>query len=75
MHASGRVIGSTIYIYDEASEKALRTLEHEYLDCILTRKLINPLVTIINTLIKVQENYVYREKEQIVENLLRLIFD
>lgn len=71
----GQVVGSIIYVYNEASEEALRTLKHEYLDCILTRKLINPLVTLINMFVKVQKEYVYREKEQIVEKLLRLLSD
>ena len=70
---SGKVIGTTIYVYDEDPQEALNTLKHEYLDCLLTRKLVNPLVTLVNTFIKLREKEIYMEKERIVTHLLRLI--
>lgn len=66
---SGEVKGDTIYVYDNEPYEALSTLRHEYLDCLLTRRLIEPLVSIVNALTKVRENEIYRGKERIV-NLL-----
>jgi hypothetical protein len=70
---SGKVIGTTVYVYDEDPQEALNTLRHEYLDCLLTRKLVNPLVTLVNTFIKLREKEIYMEKERIVTHLLRLV--
>lgn len=70
---SGEVIGKTIYVYDENQHEAIATLKHEYLDCLLTRRLVNPLVTLVNTFIKLREKEIYMEKERIVTHLLRLI--
>jgi len=70
---SGKVVGSTIYIYNEKQKEAVDTLKHEYLDCILTRRLVNPLVTLVNTFVKLTENEIYNEKERIVNGLSKLV--
>lgn len=70
---SGEVIGDTVYIYDENAQEAVNTLKHEYLDCLFTRKMIEPLITIVNAFIKLKERDIYKEKERIVANLLKLI--
>jgi hypothetical protein len=41
------------------------------LDYLITSKLIKPLVALINILIKSRETEIYREKEKLVETLLR----
>ncbi|MCK4477038.1 hypothetical protein KAU88_00715 [Candidatus Bathyarchaeota archaeon] len=66
---SGEVVGNTIYVFDLSTDEALDTLRHEFLDCLITRRIVNPLVSLINTLIKTRENEIYREKEQLI-NLL-----
>jgi len=71
---SGEVKGDTIFIYDDNIGKALVTLRHEYLDCLLTRRLVDPLVTMVNALTKIRENEIYRGKERIV-NLLSAVID
>lgn len=70
---SGEVVGSTIFIYEEDLGEAVKTLRHEYLDCLLTRKLVDPLVAIINTLMKMKERDIYKGKERIVNTLSSLI--
>jgi len=70
---SGEVVGNTIYVYDENLREAKNTLKHEYLDCLLTRKIVEPLIAMVNTFIKLKEGEIYKEKEQIVSTLLRLI--
>ena len=75
VNISGEVIINTIYVYDENVQEAINTLKHEYLDCLLTRKLVNPLVTLVNTLIKIIEKEIYNEKERIVNTLSKLTGD
>ena len=70
---SGEVIKDTILIYDVAVEDALKTLRHEFLDCLITRNLVNPLISLVNTLIKTRESEIYRTKERVVETLSKLI--
>lgn len=70
---SGKVVGKTIYVYDENPREAVNTLKHEYLDCLLTRKLVKPLVTLVNTFIKLREKEIYTEKERIITHLLKVI--
>lgn len=66
-------MGSMIFIYDEDLGEAVKTLRHEYLDCLLTRKLVDPLVAMINTLMKMKERDIYKGKERIVNTLSKLI--
>jgi len=72
---SGEVVGNTILIYDENLQEALKTIKHEYLDCLLTRKLVDPLIAIINTLMKLKEREIYKGKERIVNTLSKLVAD
>lgn len=65
----GEVTGDTVLVYSDDREEALRVLKHEYLDCLLSRRLIDPLVAVINVMIKIRENEIYQSKEKIV-NLL-----
>lgn len=70
---SGKVAGDTIYVYDEDPREALNTLKHEYIDCLLTRSLVIPLVTLVNTFVKLREKEIYERKERIVTDLIKLI--
>jgi hypothetical protein len=70
---SGEVAEGIIYVYDEGLRDALETLRHEYLDCILTRKIVNPLTAIVNLLIQDKTREIYRQKERVVEGLSRLL--
>jgi len=70
---SGEVVGDTVYVYDENAQEAMNTLKHEYLDCLLTRKMVEPLIAMVNTFIKLKEREIYKEKEQIVSTLSKLI--
>lgn len=48
----GEVKGSMIYIYDERVERALQTLKHEFIDHLITSRIVKPLVGLVNLLIK-----------------------
>jgi len=70
---SGEVRNGKVYIYDVEEDKALQTLRHEMVDYQITSKLILPLIDIINSLIKLRETDIYKEKEKIVEQLSKLL--
>ena len=70
---SGEVVGNTIYVYDENLREAKNTIKHEYLDCLLTRNIVEPLIAMVNTFIKLKEGEIYQEKEKIVSTLSKLI--
>jgi hypothetical protein len=70
---SGEVIDNTIMVYEADLDEALETLRHEYVDCLLSRKLVDPLVALINALTKVREAEIYRGKERIVDFFSELL--
>lgn len=70
---SGEVRGNTIYVYDENLEEAVSTVRHEFIDYLISTKLVNPLVSLINVLIKANERQIYENKERIVDVFSRLI--
>jgi len=70
---SGEVVEGIIYVYDEGLRDALETLRHEYLDCILTKKIIDPLTAIVNLFIEDKTREIYRQKERVVEGLSKLL--
>jgi len=70
---SGEVKNGSIYIYEAEEEKAIQTLKHEVIDHIITSRIVKPLVDLINLLIKAREAEIYREKEKLIEMLLRLL--
>ncbi len=70
---SGEVRGNTLYVYSETVDEALETLRHEYIDYVLTRGIVRPLVAIVNNLIKLRETEIYSQKERIVAQLIKLL--
>jgi hypothetical protein len=68
---SGEVKNTTIYIYESDKTRAMSTLRHEFIDYCVSQpsELYKDLV---NTLIKSMNEKAYRQKEHIVEGLLRL---
>lgn len=69
----GEVRNGTIYIYEGDGDKALQVLRHEFIDYLITSKIVEPLVGLVNALIKSREAEIYREKERLVEMLLTLL--
>jgi len=69
----GEVRNETIYIYESEGNKALQVLRHEFIDHLITSRIVKPLVNLVNLLIKSREAEIYREKEKLVEMLLRLL--
>ena len=67
----GEVLGKTIYIYSCNLEDVIHTLQHEFFD-VLISKTNKPYVEIINTLLSTISEKAYREKEDVVEILVRL---
>jgi hypothetical protein len=70
---SAEVKDGRLYIYEEVPEKALQALRHELVDYLITSKIVEPLVSLINTLIKSREAEIYRAKEVVVEKLVKLL--
>jgi hypothetical protein len=70
---SGEVKDKTIYIYECEMEKALKTLKHELLEHMLTSKIVKPLLHLVNILIKTREAEIYKEKEKLIEILLKIL--
>ena len=70
---SGEVKRNRIFIYDEGLDKALATLKHEFVDYVLSC-LIAPYREVTNMFIKKFINErAYREKEKVVEALVKLL--
>jgi hypothetical protein len=70
---SGEVIGDTIFVYDVAESDATNSLKHEFLDYLFSKKIIEPLTNLINILIEQKSREVYKEKERIIDSLLKLL--
>ncbi len=70
---SGEIVNGSIYIYEAEEEKAIQTLKHELIDYLITSKVVKPLVDLLNLLIKAREAEIHREKEKLVEMLLKLL--
>jgi len=68
---SGEVKDGVIYIYDRTEDEALKTLRHEFIDYLITSRIVKPLVSLINLLIEAREAEIYREKERLVDRLTR----
>jgi hypothetical protein len=69
---AGEVRGNVVFIYESDCEKAITTLRHEVIDCIVSRA-IEPYRGVTNSLIKMINQNAYQRKEQVVEALTRLI--
>jgi hypothetical protein len=72
---SGEVKGNMIYVYECEMDGALQTLRHELVDYLITSKIVEPLVGLVNMLIKSREAEIYREKEKLVEIFSKLLFN
>jgi len=70
---SGEVKDDSIYIYEANEEKAIQTLKHELVDYLITSRIVKPLVSLLNILIKAREAEIYKEKEKIVEVFSKII--
>lgn len=70
---AGEVKDKTVYIYEKDREAALKVLKHEMIDYCLTSRIVNPLVDLVNLLIKSRANEIYKEKERFVDALLSLM--
>ncbi len=69
---SGEVKGTTIFIYDQEYEDAAATLRHEVVDYLLC-KAIDPYKQVLNALVKTINANAYRQKEEIVDHLSKLL--
>jgi hypothetical protein len=69
----GEIVDCTIFLYDSNIEAAVSTLKHEYLDFYLSKRLISPLISMLNLFIELKTKEVYLEKERVVDSLLKFI--
>ena len=70
----GEIKGNIIYIYEAILSKATDVLIHEFLDYCVSQA-IEPYRMVTNKLINLVNEDAYREKERIVEALIRLLFE
>jgi hypothetical protein len=70
----GEVKDNIIFIYVVSKEMAIEILRHEFLDYCISQA-IEPYRMITNKLIKLINEGMYKEKERIVEGLIRLLFE
>jgi len=69
---AGEVKGNRIFVYEEDVEKAMATLKHEFVDYVISR-LLSYYRDITNMFIKLTNERAYREKERLVEALVKLL--
>ncbi|WP_316507112.1 hypothetical protein [Nitrosopumilus sp.] len=68
----GKVDGNTITIYSENLTDAIDTLQHEFVDYVISQA-IKPYVKLVNVLMSIITKDAYDTKEDAVESLLRLM--
>ena len=71
---SGKVLGGTIYIYEDDEDEALKALRHEVLDYLISQA-IEPYKEVTNMLIRHINEDAYKLKEKIVGALTRLLIE
>ena len=69
----GEVKGDVIIIYDKDDEVAVRTLRHEFFDHLITKEIVDPLVSYINLQKNLIDKLIYERKEVIVEKMVDLL--
>ena len=68
----GKVDENTITIYSKNIEDAMNTLQHEFVDYIISQA-IKPYVKLVNLLMSMITKDAYEIKEDAVESMLRLM--
>ncbi|WP_420544679.1 hypothetical protein [Nitrosopumilus sp.] len=68
----GKVDENTITIYSENIADAMDTLQHEFIDYVVSQS-IKPYVKLVNLLMSIITKDAYETKEDAVESLLRLM--
>lgn len=68
----GEVAGTTILVYSIDETESLKTLQHEVLDCIVSKAIL-PYKEVANTLITMINERAYCIKEELVEKLARML--
>ena len=68
----GKVEGNTITIYSEDIADAIDTLQHEFVDFVISQA-IKPYVKLVNSLMSIITKDAYEIKEDAVESMLRLM--
>jgi len=68
----GEVVGNTIYVYSIDYECAVRTLQHEFLDAMVSDA-ARPYLDMVNALLAVLSGAAYGRKERTVESLARML--
>jgi len=69
----GEVKGEVIFIYNKDEEMAFRTLRHEFVDYMISKNILDPLVMYINIQKSLIDKLVYERKESIVEKIVDLL--
>lgn len=70
----GEVVGRTIFVYSQNMDEALETLEHEFVDFVVSGA-VEPYLKVVNALLSAISEQAYDKKEEVVEALLKLLSD
>jgi hypothetical protein len=71
---SAEVRNNVIHIYESDESKAVDVLQHEFVDSVVS-SVLEPYKEVVNELIRLLNKNAYRQKEDVVEGLKRLIFN
>ncbi|MHA1581997.1 MAG: hypothetical protein ACTSYM_05855 [Candidatus Baldrarchaeia archaeon] len=69
---SGEIRDKVIYIYENDPVEAVRTLKHEFIEYLLNRY-SSLHKKVINKLLELIEEVLYREKEKVIKNIIKLM--
>ncbi len=69
----GEVVNGVIKIYDREEEAAILTLRHEFLDYMISKQIIRPLIKRINLQSKLIDSLMYERKENVIEKIITLL--
>jgi hypothetical protein len=75
----GEVLGDTIFVYSPEKQRAIRTLQHEFIDWLVVEaikpyeEMVNLHRTLLNGLFRHLQETAYSKKEGVVESLCNLL--
>jgi len=69
----GEVAGCVVKIYDNDEGEAVRTLRHEFLDYVISKQIIRPLVKQLNMQTELINDLIYARKENVIEKIFLML--
>ncbi len=69
----GEVAGCIVKIYDNDEGEAVKTLRHEFLDYVISKQIIRPLVKQLNMQTELINDLIYARKENVIEKIFLML--